>query len=55
MHIARQVWRINLTAFNHYIERKKSVVLSWNGIALRDALDCTWLYKTVHMSKIQFK
>jgi len=28
------------------------MVLSWNGIELRDALDCTWLYKTVHMSEV---
>jgi len=31
------------------------MALSWNRIELRDALDCTWLYKAVHMSNVQFK
>ena len=55
MNIACQVWQINLTQINLYMEWKKSVVLSWKGIKLRDEQDCTWLYKTVRMSKVQFK
>jgi len=44
-----------LMPINLYTEWKKSAVVNVNEIELREALDCTWLYKTVHMSKVQFR
>jgi len=44
-----------LMTINLYMEWKKSVVVIVNVIELREALDCTWPYKTVQMSKIQFR